>query len=246
MSSVNARHMRSHAPDGRLTARPVAVATVPGEASAGVHRLGIGKQRDGLVVVPEDYRPDQPAPLVMMLHGAGGDAAGGLQPFRSLAPHPNAILLAVDSRNATWDMLLGGYGPDVAFIDDALYRVFQRCAIDPAHVAVEGFSDGASYGLSLGLTNGDLFTHVIAFSPGFMAPASQRGKPHIYISHGAADRVLPVDRCSRRIAPVLRQAGYHVQYHEFQGPHVVPEEIAREALDWFAGLPAPAAAGSMA
>lgn len=31
-----------------------------------------------------------------------------------------------------------------------------------------GFSDGASYALSLGLPNGNLFSHIVAFSPGFM------------------------------------------------------------------------------
>lgn len=41
-------------------------------------------------------------------------------------------------------------------------------AIDPAHVAIGGFSDGASCALSLGLVNGDLFTHVMAFSPGLV------------------------------------------------------------------------------
>ena len=59
-----------------------------------------------------------------------------------------------------------------------------RYAFDPAHIAVGGFSDGASYALSVGITNGDLFTDVIAFSPGFMAPARQQGKPRLFISHG--------------------------------------------------------------
>ena len=31
-------------------------------------------------------------------------------------------------------------------------------AVDPARIAVAGFSDGASYALSLGLTNGTLLT----------------------------------------------------------------------------------------
>jgi phospholipase/carboxylesterase len=35
-------------------------------------------------------------------------------------------------------------------------------------VALGGFSDGASYALSLDLTNGDLFASLIAFSPGFI------------------------------------------------------------------------------
>ena len=37
-------------------------------------------------------------------------------------------------------------------------------------MCASGFSDGASYALSLGAANGDLFTHIAAFSPGFMRP----------------------------------------------------------------------------
>ena len=98
-----------------------------------------------------------------------------------------------------------------------------------------GFSDCASYALSLGLTNGDLFTHVVAFSPGFMAPAEEWDAPRVFVSHGAADTVLPVDRCSRRIVPALERAGYAVRYREFAGGHAVPPAIAREAIGWFLG-----------
>ncbi len=72
-------------------------------------------------------------------------------------------------------LLRGGFGPDVRFIDKALSKVFGSYRIDPSHLAVAGFSDGASYALSLGLPNGDLFSHIIAFSPGFMrAPSKVR------------------------------------------------------------------------
>jgi phospholipase/carboxylesterase len=80
-------------------------------------------------------------------------------------------------------------------------------------LAIGGFSDGASYALSLGISNGDLFTHVLAFSPGFMAPAGRTGSPHIFVSHG----VLPIDRCSRKIVPDLERGGCNVLYWEFDG-----------------------------
>jgi predicted esterase len=105
--------------------------------------------------------------------------------------------------------------------------------VDRRRIAVGGFSDGASYALSLGLTNGDLFTHVIAFSPGFMAPTGYEGSPRLFISHGTRDRVLPIERCSRRIVPQVKGAGYDVLYREFDGAHAVPPEIAREAHEWF-------------
>ena len=215
---------------GRLQARPAQPAQA---GTPGLHPLELDAKRDGLLYVPAAYSPANPARLVLMLHGAGGNAEGGLRPFRNLADTSNLILMAVSSRRETWDVLRGAYGPDVAMIDRALAQTFQGYHVDPAHIAVEGFSDGASYALSLGLTNGDLFTHIIAFAPGFMAPASQHGAPDIFISHGTEDGVLPVDRCSRRLVPQLKQAGYRVDYREFSGPHTVPESIAQDALDWF-------------
>jgi phospholipase/carboxylesterase len=168
-----------------------------------------------------------------MLHGAGGSAEHGLTPLRPLADAAGFILLAPASRQQTWDIIVGRYGPDVAFIDAALGQTFGRYAVDPARVAVEGFSDGASYALSLGVTNGDLFSHVLAFSPGFMAPAGQRGSPRVFISHGTRDGVLPIDVCSRKIVPQLQRARYDVRYREFDGGHTVPPEIVREAVEWF-------------
>jgi predicted esterase len=119
-------------------------------------------------------------------------------------------------------------------IDRALEWTFCRYSVDPACMAVGGFSDGASYALSLGLTNGDLFTHVFAFSPGFMAPAARGGSPRIFITHGTHDQVLPIDVCSRRIVPQLERSSYQVRYREFEGGHRIPPEMVREALEWFA------------
>jgi phospholipase/carboxylesterase len=83
--------------------------------------------------------------------------------------------------------LVGGYGPDVKFIVRALRQTFDRLPVDPRRLAVTGFSDGASYALSVGLTNGDLFTHVIAFSPGFASSAAYRVDPEKYGDVGVND-----------------------------------------------------------
>jgi phospholipase/carboxylesterase len=216
--------------EGILRARPTPVRH---QASLGRHALQLGGRRDGLLYVPAGYRPDRPAPLALLLHGAGGHASHGLALLQPFADASGLLLLAPESRRGTWDVILDAYGPDVVFIDRALVQTFQQYAVDPAHVAVGGFSDGASYALSLGLTNGDLFTHVIAFSLGFMAPTRQQGSPRLFIAHGTHDPVLPIERCSRRIVPQLRRAGYDVRYHEFDGPHTIPPAIAREAVTWF-------------
>jgi phospholipase/carboxylesterase len=141
--------------------------------------------------------------------------------------------VAPDSRAASWDVLRGGYGPDVAFIDRALDQTFRRYAVDPTRLAIEGFSDGASCALSLGIMNGALFSHILAFSPGFAAPNRREARPRIFVSHGTGDTMLPIDLCSRMLVPMLRDAGYNVSYHEFDGPHAVPPEILGLALAWF-------------
>jgi phospholipase/carboxylesterase len=218
---------------GRFNARPADSPPAGDAAPTGLHPLDLGGERDGVRYVPAGYRPEWPAPLVLMLHGATGNGRRTVESLLPLADEFGLILVAPDSRLRTWDVLHGGFGPDIAFIDAALTDTFATHAVDPAHIAAEGFSDGASYALSIGIGNGDLFTHVLAFSPGFLAPPGQEGAPRLFVSHGRQDQVLPIDFCSRRFVPGLRRAGYDVTYQEFDGPHRTPPEIARMGIEWF-------------
>ena len=219
--------------NGRLRARP---GQVTGAAPVGLQPLMLGAARDSYLYVPATYRVERPLPLVLLLHGAGGHGRQGLDLLRGLADAAGLLLLAPASREHTWDLLVGRrYGPDLALIDRALELTFSRYAIAPERAAVGGFSDGASYALSLGITNGDLFTHAIAFSPGFMVPAGQMGSPRIFVSHRTRDGVLPIDRCSRRIVPELEHGGYDVRYREFDGGPTISPEVALEAVGWFTG-----------
>jgi len=216
--------------DSVLRVRPHQPTT---SVAPGEHALDLGGDRDGLLIVPQQYRPTTAAPLALMLHGAGGHARR-LASLLSIANSFGVVLLVPDSRGTTWDAIRGGYGPDVEFINRALDQTFTRCAVDQRKIAIGGFSDGATYALSLGLDNGSLFTHVMAFSPGFIAARRPSGKPRIFISHGRSDTILPIDVTSRRIVPELEDAGYAVTYQEFDGPHTVPQPVAQDAFKWFA------------
>jgi len=227
--------------NGRLTARPVdsRVGTLaqgrPGgvttSSARGEHRLNLDPRRDAVLVVPSTPDADR-VPLLVLLHGAGGSGEGVLRRIRDAAEEAGVAVLAPDSRDSTWDAVHAAFGPDVAFIDRALARVFETLAVDPARVAIGGFSDGATYALSLGLVNGDLFQRVVAFSPGFLVSGLRVGKPLVFISHGTSDQILPIDRTSRTIVPGLRERGYEVMFHEFEGGHEVPPAIAREGVAW--------------
>ena len=218
--------------DARIRARP---GSPEGEPVVGESPLGLEAGRDGFLYVPGSYAPTTPAPLLVVLHGAGG-SSGDWRGVLDKAGARGFLVLGVDSRGRTWDRVRGDFGPDVAFLDAALARTFLQCAVDPRRVGLAGFSDGASYALSLGVGNGDLFTHLVAFSPGFMdSGPTLVGKPRVFVSHGTGDPVLSVAASRERIVPVLRDAGYDVTYREFEGGHTVPAPVFDEALDWFLG-----------
>jgi len=213
--------------DGRLSARPRSgVAT-----SATSGPLGLASGRDAILQLPA-APSDGLLPLLVLLHGANGTGAAMLRRVGAAADEAGIAVLAPDSRGATWDAIREGFGSDVTFLDRALEHVFARVQVDPARVVVGGFSDGASYALSLGLANGDLFPRVVAFSPGFVISAAVHGHPRFFVSHGTSDPILPIDRCSRVIVPRLQSMGYDVMFREFDGRHEVPPDVAREGMRW--------------
>jgi predicted esterase len=229
------RKMTRSSATGRLTARPRTSGAGKSPGAVGLHPLSVAKDRDALLFVPTNTGA-QPRPLVVSLHGAGGNAQHGIRLLEARAEAQGFLILAPPSRRETWDVIVNNLGPDVDFINAALDRVFETHTIDPARIAISGFSDGASYALTLGLPNGDLFSHILAFSPGFTAHPSTAGSPAIFISHGKRDTVLPIDPCSRRIVPRLRAAGLRVDYREFDGGHTVPPDMSAAAVQQILGV----------
>jgi predicted esterase len=209
--------------DGRLTARP----------GAGVKAAPTGElklERDAILQLPDNVS-DKPLPLLVMLHGATQRAGDMFRYLGSAHKQADVAVLAPNSAEITWDAIHSStFGEDVDYLDRVLKRVFETAAIDPSRVSVGGFSDGATYALSLGLINGDFFKSIVAFSPGFVISGDNHGKPRIFISHGTRDHILPIDRCGRRIAGELRGKGYDVTFREFDGDHEIPKDVAREGL----------------
>lgn len=216
--------------DARLKSRPRP--NVKTTASFRVP-LGLGGSRDGFLQMPAVV-PSTPMPLLVLFHGASSSAATQMGRFNVIPSEAGVAVLAIDSRGPTWDGVMGAFGPDVAFIDRALDKVFGLVSVDPARLAIGGFSDGATYGLSLGLINGDLFPRIAALSTGFLLPGESHGKPRIFMSHGTSDEILPIDQCGRAVAADLRKRGYDVTFREFAGKHEVPPAIATEAFQWLA------------
>lgn len=235
--------------DGRITARPrnreTASATTnsnnssnsPTYPTSSVARgkpisLGLDRQRDAILYLPESA--SAPMPLLMFLNGATQNA-DDMRWYLDTGPDETGVaILAPNSRDTTWDAITDSFGPDVEFLNRALMRVFEMVDVDPARLAIGGFSDGATYAIALGLINGDLFKRVLGCSPGFLIDGATQGKPSFFISHGTQDNILPIDGCGRRVTNDLRSRGYEVTFREFQGRHEIPGTVMREGLKWLA------------
>ena len=213
----------------RLSARPIATTTtVPPDT----YQLGIAANKDAVLVVPATAT-SAAVPLIVMLHGAGGDEPPVSQVVATAHEFGVAVLIP-KSRQSTWDAAMGrAIGDDVAHINRALEETFSRVRVDPNRIALAGFSDGASYSLMIGIANGDLFSHVVAFAPGFMNPVNRFGRPRILIVHGTSDPITSAQNSEQNIAPFLRALGYSVDFHRFNGGHQVLAPESEIAVDWF-------------
>lgn len=212
----------------RLASRP---GKPTGAAAVGLTTLWEGTA-GAFLYIPRSYVPAKPVPLVLALHGATQRANSALRVWRPQADAAGFALLAVESTGVTWDGIRDSYGIDVRAIDRALGLTFARVNVDPRRVVMQGFSDGASYGLGLALDNRDLFRRIVANSPGFITDHDEDAKgpkPAIFLSHGHQDPILPFDRAGAVVVRQLRREGYTVQFREFDGGHAVPAEVASEA-----------------
>jgi phospholipase/carboxylesterase len=197
--------------------------------------LKLDRSRDGMLYVPKGYTADHPLPLLVWLHGAGGQ--GNVSTTLSdLADEFGIIVLAPDSREWTWGVVLGDWDPDLDFLQQAMRQAQARCAVDRDRIWLGGFSDGASFSLSLGISYGNVFRRVYAGSPGLLRPIAANGKPPLFISHGSSDTTMPIDQTSRKFVPRLKTLGYEVTYREYDGRHQLPPEILREVIEWFVKL----------
>ena len=218
--------------DARLTARPGQ--NVVTSLKSGPIGMARG-DRDGLIQMPSTTAEGK-LPLLLFLHGATQNGAGMVRRLGPAADQAGVVLVAPDSADTTWDAIRDGFGADVAHLNRVLEYVFAHVAVDPARITIGGFSDGASYALSLGIANGDLFPRVAAFSPGFVISAAAHGRPRFFVSHGRSDQILPIDQCSRVIVPRLQAQGYIVTFREFDGRHEMPPDVAAEGLRWMAAV----------
>ena len=223
-----------------LSTKPPLTAPAAPEKRSGVLTLAGG----AFAYLPKGLT-GAPVPLLVAFYGAGGQPSDVLASFRDDADRDGFVLLIPTAKGSTWDMIedlqrrFGAemnvsprYGKDLKALDQALADVFAKVAIDPARVGVMGFSNGATYALSVGTANPQLFRAVIAFSPGPAFIGKFDPAQRIFISHGEDDPVLPYSY-TRAIVGKLRVKKVPLTFESFKGGHSVPKDIHAKGIAFF-------------
>lgn len=210
-----------------------------GEPRVGLlHSANERGTRDGFsLYVPEQWDGKAALALVVALHGGHGHGRDFLWTWLRAARSRGVMLLAPTSHERTWS-IMGGPDVDAEPLRAMVEFVGKSYPVDRSRVLLTGMSDGATYALLCGLTDGMPFTHLAAAS-GVLHPlllaegrlARARDRP-VYLVHGALDWMFPVHG-ARMAREALLAAGAELVYREIADlSHTYPREEHPRILDW--------------
>jgi poly(3-hydroxybutyrate) depolymerase len=169
------------------------------------------------------YAPDgveQPLPIVVLLHGSGGNGLFMLQRWQEIAARERIALLAPDSLHTEigWD--LHNDGPD--YIHAAIQAVAAAHPVDFHRLYLFGQSGGAVYALNLAMLESEYFAAAAYHAGGWRKPAEYKfadyAKRKIPIAAyvGDKDEYFSVDSV-QATERVLTQRGFPAELHLLSG-----------------------------
>lgn len=149
--------------------------------------------------------------LVVLLHGEGADGRSMVDQALNWAPTlPKAEFLAAEAPGGRWfdpdeeGGLERGLAALHAFLDAAL----AARRLPPSHLALVGFSQGATLALRAGLSRPGPVKAVVAVAGGPYGPLPiGEGAPPILLIHGDADEAAPLSAMREAKAAIAARGG---------------------------------------
>jgi polyhydroxybutyrate depolymerase len=146
--------------------------------------------------VPPRYDGHQRLPLVLDLHGSGGNAAGQARNsgLETLSATERFIEATLEAEGGRWNVpVQSGRPDDVAYVSDVISDVAKRVCTDETRVYATGFSGGGRMTSLLACQLGSRLAAVAPVS-GLRFPGPCSGRPiPVLTFHGLADPQNPYD-----------------------------------------------------
>ncbi|MFP6639330.1 MAG: hypothetical protein VCC04_03725 [Myxococcota bacterium] len=200
----------------------------------------------GVLLTPDEFDPARLYPLFTVFHGAGRQDEMLVKACRDEPEARQAFFFVPRSVEPTWDLIAGGEGADLDFLEFAWDLIYRRYPVNSLAQCLIGYSDGASYALSLALSNPGFFDAVLCWAAGFAVTDRQSvdlrdRRTRLYLEYGTHDELFNFEQVALPMRDRLEQAGYRVEFSVDEGGRHWPSgTFQREALDWyFAGRPGP-------
>jgi polyhydroxybutyrate depolymerase len=174
-----------------------------------------GLTRTCYVHLPPGYDGVCPVPLVLLLHGMGGDGRGmaWLTHFNQIADQNGFVMAYPDGYKRRWSFgpLLGGID-DVGYIGALVMALSGDLCIDQARIYVAGMSNGGGLVDLLACRRADLFAAFVVVAATISSVMTRFCRPARPISvlmiHGTHDPLIPFEGGRRRVllsAPATAQ-----------------------------------------
>jgi predicted esterase len=205
-------------------------------------------ESSAILLTPDEIDPERRYPLFTVLHGAGRQDEALAKGFRNEPNHRQAFFLIPRSVLPTWDLISSEQRPDLDFLEYAYDLIYRRYPIDALQQSLIGYSDGASYALSVGLCNATMFHSLIVWAAGFLVldpPTAEQFKvaipeprPRIYLEYGTHDPLFDFQTVALPMRDQLLGAGFDVTFSVDEGGRHWPSgSFPTEALDWYFEAP---------
>lgn len=160
-----------------------------------------GVVRTYLLHVPAAYRSAEPSPVVLLLHGGGGRAAGierSTGGFSALADRHGFIAVYPDSRGGHWDdgrETITAHTDDVAFIAALLDALAADYRVDARRVYAAGISNGGMMAMRLACELSGRFAAIATVGANLPAALAASCRPiravPVVMFSGTADPLMP-------------------------------------------------------
>lgn len=212
-----------------------------------------------LVKIPKKFDSSRKYPLLIGLHGNGGNPQQMLAGMHNALKNEPLILAAPQGAYPNFPQLWGQhFSWEIRTLNKELWKIGDPLSVENldeviqviskkypiSEVYILGFSQGAAYALLTGFKYPETVAGIISIGGVFPETDTEfsmlqekeieNGKKfRVFIAQGNHDPLIPVG-LGAKTTEKLKKYGYEVEYQEYEGGHEISPELLKIIYSWMA------------